>query len=171
MFAGSALRTGQTGSLSARRVATANSNTADMVRRASAATVGAPRFAVFCRISRTWAGVISRTGMLPILGNTTRSSISRRRFLVTSSQSFVCSHSLATISKVFFASLAFRMRSSCLCWAGLMPCLTSLRAASLRSLASESVTAGYSPSANMLALPFSVKRYRQALTPLGLTSR
>lgn len=46
LLAGSGLRAGQTGSLSAPGVATANSKIDETVRRASAATVGAPRLAV-----------------------------------------------------------------------------------------------------------------------------
>ncbi len=106
-----------------------------------------------------------------MLGNTTRSNISRRRFLVMSSQSLVCNHSLAMTSNVLVASFACLTRSSCLCWAGFTPSLTSLRAASLRSRASDSFTAGYSPSPIMLDLPFSAKRYRHAFTPVGLTSK
>ncbi|MCY1541228.1 hypothetical protein D9M68_769070 [compost metagenome] len=114
LLAGNALRTGQTGSLSARKVATASSKMPDMVRLASAATVGAPRFAVLLRMSRTCAGVICRTGILPIEGKTTRCSMSSLRRLVTSSQSFNASHSLTTASNVLAESCSRLIRSTCL---------------------------------------------------------
>src|SRR3546814_4080555 len=58
-------------------------------------------------------------------GKTTRASISNRRFLVTSSQSFKASHSLATASNVLALSSPDLILSSFFCWDGCIPCLTS----------------------------------------------
>ena len=117
----------------------ANSKTPDIVRLASAATVKPFFFADVFSTSRMCAGVMLLIGSDPIFGNTTRVSMSSRRFLVISSQSFKASHSFATASKVVALSCFRLMRSSCRLWAGLIPCLTSDRALMRSSRASARV--------------------------------